>query len=145
MQLCSGALARWSALLISAVKLVESQRKPIAMRSLAEFFKPQNPSLTVLSSWIGADSPRRLLDRATSSCSVHIRKFGQSRAGQGLRDNRAVPGRAERTSTAEPSLLNLLTSRAPDTRPSVELTEQRPLNRPLNSEIFWLVQRANAR
>ena len=140
MQLCSGALARWSALLISAVKLVESQRKPIAMRSLAEFIKPQNPSLTVLSSWIGADSPRRLLDRATLFCSW-ARKFGTVARGQETVENRAVPGRAERTSTAEPSLLNLLTSRAPDTRPSVGLTEQRPLN----SEIFWLVQRANAR
>ena len=37
------------------------------MRCSPIFIEPQNPSRTVLSSWIGADSPRRLLDRATSS------------------------------------------------------------------------------
>ena len=73
-------------------------------------------------------------------CSVRGARvsLAQSRGGQETVENRAVPGRAERTSTAEPSLLNLLNSRAPDTRSSVELTEQRP-QQPLNSEIFWLV------
>ena len=130
MQLCCGALARWSALLISAVKLVESQRKPIAMRS-RPFYQAAKPvTRTVLSSWIGADSPRRLLDRATSSCSFRVRKFGQRASRPRPKRQSKIEAVLVTLAPAQPSrrFWRLLSYRGPDARwtarPSVEITEQ---------------------